>query len=110
MPRPVILCSGPFADMPLADLAAKAAEWGYTGLELCARGDHLDVRQAVGESGYSPGRLAILGDHDLQCPVISSGRVGRAICDVVGLRHRPILPDRVWGDGEPEGVRERATA
>ena len=37
MPRPVILFSGPWADLPLEELAAQAAEWGYQG-SSCAAG------------------------------------------------------------------------
>ena len=110
MPRPVILFSGPFADMPLADLAAKAAEWGYAGLELCCWGDHIEVQHALGDPDYSAGRLALLADHDLQCPVIANHRVGQAVCDVIDDRHRSLVPDYVWGDGNPEAIRERAAA
>src|SRR6476646_2206098 len=108
MPRPIILFSGPFADVPLADLAAKAAEWGYAGLELCCWGDHLEVQHALGDPDYSSSRLAQLADHDLQCPVLANHRVGQAVCDRIDDRHRPLVPDYVWGDGEPEAVRARA--
>jgi sugar phosphate isomerase/epimerase len=110
MPRPVILASGPFADLPLADLAGKAAEWGYSGLELCCWGDHVEVQHALGDPDYAAGRLALLADHDLQCPVLANHRVGQAVCDRIDDRHRPLLPDYVWGDGDPESVCERATA
>jgi sugar phosphate isomerase/epimerase len=30
------------------------------------------------------------------------------VSDPVDARHREILPERVWGDGDPEGVSERA--
>jgi sugar phosphate isomerase/epimerase len=109
MPRPVILFSGPFADLPLADLAAKAAEWGFAGLELCCWGDHLEVQHSLGDPDYSAGRLSLLANHDLQCPVVANHRVGQAVCDRIDERHRPLLPDYVWGSGDPEGVRERAT-
>ena len=34
---------------------------------------------------------------------------GQAVCDdPIDERHRGILSDRVWGDGDPEGVRQRA--
>jgi sugar phosphate isomerase/epimerase len=110
MPRPVILFSGPFADLPLADLAAKAAEWGYAGLELCCWGDHLEVQHALGDPDYSASRLALLADHDLQCPVVACHRVGQAVCGDIDERQRPRLPDYVWGDGDPDGVRARAAA
>ena len=34
--------------------------------------------------------------------------MGQAICDNIDERHKLILPEDVWGDGEPEGVRKRA--
>jgi sugar phosphate isomerase/epimerase len=34
--------------------------------------------------------------------------VGQAVCDRIDERHKSILPDYVWGDGDPEGVRQRA--
>jgi sugar phosphate isomerase/epimerase len=34
--------------------------------------------------------------------------VGQAVCDNIDERHKAILPDEVWGDGDPEGVRQRA--
>jgi sugar phosphate isomerase/epimerase len=34
--------------------------------------------------------------------------VGQCICDPIDERHKNILPDYIWGDGDPEGVRQRA--
>jgi sugar phosphate isomerase/epimerase len=30
------------------------------------------------------------------------------VCDLIDERHQAILPEDVWGDGDPEGVRQRA--
>ena len=30
------------------------------------------------------------------------------MCDPIDERHKAILPERLWGDGDPEGVRRRA--
>src|SRR5437899_3336650 len=108
MPRPVLLFSGPWTDLPLEELAARAAGWGYQGFELACSGDHLEVQRAQSESQYCPAQLELLARHDLQAPVISNHRVGQAVCDAIDDRHRDLLPDYVWGDGETEGVRQRA--
>ena len=39
---------------------------------------------------------------------ISTHLVGQAVCDRIDERHKGILPDYIWGDGDPEGVRHRA--
>ena len=109
MPRPVILFTGPWADLPLEELAAQAAEWGYQGLDLCAWGDHLEVQRALGEDGYAEGLLELCRRHGLEAPVVSCHRVSCAVADPIDDRHRDLVPDYVWGDGSPAGVRKRAT-
>jgi sugar phosphate isomerase/epimerase len=108
MPRPVILFSGQWTDLPLAELAQKAGEWGYQGLELCCWGDHFEVQRALSEPDYCQQKLDALSRFDLTVHVLSNHRVGQAVCDPIDERHQKILPDYVWGDGDPEGVRERA--
>jgi sugar phosphate isomerase/epimerase len=108
MARPVLLFTGPWADMPLEELAGRAAEWGYQGLELCCWGDHLEVQRALSEADYPAAKLELLGRHDLVAPVVSNHRVSTAVCDLIDERHRDIVPDYVWGDGDPAGVRQRA--
>ncbi|MFW6089120.1 MAG: sugar phosphate isomerase/epimerase family protein [Gemmatimonadota bacterium] len=108
MPRPVTLFTGQWADLPLEELAAKAADWGYDGLELACWGDHLDVRRAAEDDAYCAERREILGAHGLDLFAISNHLVGQAVCDPIDQRHRSILPEHVWGDGDPEGVRRRA--
>jgi sugar phosphate isomerase/epimerase len=110
MPRPVILFTGQWADLPLAELAPKVSDWGYQGLELCCWGDHFEVQRALSEEDYCPQKLDLLARHDLQPAVLACHRVGQAVCDAIEPRHRRILPEYVWGDGDPEGVRERAAA
>jgi sugar phosphate isomerase/epimerase len=108
MPRPVILCSGPWSDLPLEELAGRAGEWGYQGLDLCCWGDHLEVQRALSEADYCPQKLALLSRHELALAVVSSHRAGQAVADAIDARHQVILPEYVWGDGRPEGVRQRA--
>ena len=111
MPRPVTLFTGQWADMPIAELAPKAASWGYDGLELATWGDHLDVAKVLDEPGYADRHLAMLAGHGLGVWAISCHLVGQAVADkIIDGRHRAILPPHVWGDGDPEGVRQRAAA
>jgi sugar phosphate isomerase/epimerase len=106
--RPVTLFTGQWADLPLPTLAGNAKDWGYDGLELACSGDHFNVQRALTEPGYVREKWRLLKDHGLLCFAVSNHLVGQAVCDVIDARHRAILPEHVWGDGDPEGVRRRA--
>jgi len=67
------------------------------------------VQRGLSETDYCAARLDLMARHDLQVSVVSNHRVGQAVCDPIDARHRDILPDYVWGDGDPEGVRQRAS-
>jgi sugar phosphate isomerase/epimerase len=111
MARPFTLFTGQWADLPLEEVARRAHEWGYDGLELACWGDHFEVDRALGEDGYLAGRHALLEKYELRCWAISNHLVGQAVCDhPIDARHQAIVPARIWGDGEPEGVRQRAAA
>ncbi len=109
MPRPVTLFTGQWADLPLETLAEKVSEWGFDGLELACWGDHFEVDKALEDDAYVQSRWDILNKHDLDCWSISTHLVGQCVCDdPIDERHKGILPARIWGDGDPEGVRQRA--
>ncbi|MFL5327340.1 MAG: sugar phosphate isomerase/epimerase family protein [Gemmataceae bacterium] len=108
MPRPIILFSGPFADLPLEELAGRASSWSYAGLELAIWGDHLDIHRLLDDSDYATRKLACLSTHELQAPVIAAHRLSQALGDVIDERHRDLVPEHVWGNGDPAGVRRRA--
>ncbi len=108
MSRPVTLFTGQWADLTLDTLAGKAASWGFDGLELACWGDHFDVRQGAESRAYCEDRRALLDRHGLQIFSISNHLAGQAVCDLIDSRHEAILPPHVWGDGDPEGVRQRA--
>ncbi len=108
MPRPVTLFTGQWADLPLEIMCNKASEFGYDGLELACWGDHFDVREAAESDTYCKAKWELLEQHGLACYAISNHLAGQAVCDRIDERHQSILPERVWGDGEPEGVRQRA--
>lgn len=108
MPRPVTLFTGQWADLSLADLLPKVKEMGYDGVELACWGDHFDVQAALSDDNYIKEKWELLTSNGLTCYSISSHLVGQAICDNIDERHAAILPPHVWGDGEAEGVRQRA--
>jgi len=108
MARPVTLFTGQWADLPFETLAQKASEWGYDGLELACWGDHFEVDKALADDGYVQRKWQALKKHGLTCFAISNHLVGQCVCDVpIDARHKSILPARLWGDGKPEGVRQR---
>lgn len=109
MSRPVTLFTGQWADLPLETLAEKVSQWGFDGLELACWGDHFEVDKALSDDGYVQSRWDILNKYDLKCFAISTHLVGQCVCDdPIDHRHKGILPGYVWGDGDPEGVRQRA--
>jgi len=79
--RPVTLFTGQFADMPLEQLATKAKQWGYDGLELACWGDHLDVDRAAKDKPYARGQLELLAKHGLKVFSISNHLAGQLVCD-----------------------------
>ena len=57
----------------------------------------------------SQDRLDILEKYNLKCWAISNHLKGQAVCDdPIDQRHQDIVGPKVWGDGDPEGVRQRA--
>jgi len=109
MSRPITLFTGQWADLPFEEVCRLASGWGYDGLEIACWGDHFDVVAAVTEEGYVERKRQVLAAHGLGARAISNHLVGQAVCDgLIDERHQAILPARVWGDGDPEGVRRRA--
>ena len=106
MSRPVTLFSGQWADLPLETMCQKTSSFGYDGIELACWGDHFEVDKA--DEAYCREKLALLKKYGLDVYSISTHLVSQAVCDNIDGRHRSILPDHIWGDGDPEGVRQRA--
>ncbi|WP_218220993.1 sugar phosphate isomerase/epimerase [Nesterenkonia sp. Act20] len=108
MSRPITLFTGQWADLPFEEVCRLAGEWGYDGLEVACWGDHLDPWR-WDEDDYIADRLALLEKHGLKVWAISNHLTGQAVCDdPIDQRHQDILSEKVWGDGDPEGVRHRA--
>src|SRR6201986_578178 len=109
MARPITLFTGQWADLPFEEVCRLAAEWGYDGLEIACWGDHFEVDGALTEPGYIDRKKNQLEKHNLGVYAISNHLVGQAVCDhPIDERHQDILPEAIWGDGEPEGGRQRA--
>lgn len=108
MARPVTLFTGQWADLSLNELAPLVKQMGYDGVELACWGDHFEVQRALDEPDYIPEKWALLEKHGLTCYAISAHLVGQCVCDRLDERHKAILPEALWGDGEPEGVHQRA--
>jgi sugar phosphate isomerase/epimerase len=108
MARPVTLFTGQWADLTLDTLAGKVAGWGYDGLELACWGDHFEVDKALESDAYIRSRHDILEKHRLSCWAISTHLVGQCVADgLIDERHKAIISPALWGDGNPEGVRQR---
>ncbi|MER7503952.1 sugar phosphate isomerase/epimerase family protein [Nonomuraea pusilla] len=109
MTRPITLFTGQWADLPFEEVCRLASEWGYDGLEIACWGDHFEVDKAVSDDSYVARKKETLDKYRLKVWTISNHLVGQAVCDnPIDERHQGILPARIWGDGEPEGVRRRA--
>lgn len=109
MSRPVTLFTGQWADLPFAEVVRLASEWGFDGLEIACSGDHLDVWKAAEDDAYLAEKKQLLADHNLTVYAISNHLTGQAVCDdPIDARHQGLLSARTWGDGDPEGVRQRA--
>jgi sugar phosphate isomerase/epimerase len=106
MSRPVTLFTGQWADLPFETLCQKAKAFGYDGIEIACWGDHLEVDKA--DEAYCRKKKDILAKNGLKIYAIANHLVGQAVCDIIDERHKSILPPYVWGDGKPEGVRQRA--
>ena len=108
MKRKVTLFTGQWADLTLEEVCKKAVAFGYDGLELACWGDHIEVEKA--DQAYCNAKLALLKKYNLKLFAISTHLVGQAVCDNPDVRHRGMLSDSIWGDGNPEGIRQRAAA
>ena len=106
MARPVTLFTGQWADLPIDEMCSKAKSFGYDGVELACWGDHFEVSKA--DAAYCQAKRDLLAKHGLKHYSISTNLVGQAVCDNIDARHAQILPDYIYGDGDPEGVRQRA--
>lgn len=107
MSRQVTLFTGQWADLPFETVCQKAKSFGYDGLEIACWGDHFEVDKA--DEKYCQAKRKMLDKYGLKVFSISNHLVGQAVLDRIDERHKSIVPQYIWGDGDPEGVRQRAS-
>lgn len=100
------LFSGQWADISLPDFLKLAKKMGFQGVELAMW--HIDRQRALYDDGYIAEIKALFEQNGLELVAISDHLVGQCVCDRIEARHKGIIPDWVWGDGDPHGVNERA--
>ena len=106
MPKPITLFTGQWADMTFEDLCQKAAEWGYSGLEIACWGDHLDVGRAAEEKDYINNKKQILEKNRMNCWALGAHLAGQCVGDSYDERLNAFVPDRV--KGHPDQLRQWA--
>ena len=110
MTHPVTLFTAQWADLPFEEVARRASEWGFDGLEIACKIQHLDVDRALEDEAYLQSRRDILDRYGLGVWALSNHAQGQVVCDdPLDFRHESIVGPRTWGGGETEGVRARAT-
>ena len=108
MGRPVTLFTGQWAVFPSPRARAEGRGMGPPRSELACWGDHFEVDKAVADAGYASLSPRASSAHGSDVWALGAHLVGQAVCDPVDERHRGILPPDVFGDGDPEGARQRA--
>lgn len=106
MARPITLFTGQWADLPFTEIARKAGEWGFDGLELCTWGDHFDVHEAAKSAAYTEQRREVLSTHGLGCWSIGSHLRGQLVGDNPDPRANTFAPEHLAG--KPEEIRKWA--
>lgn len=101
MARPVTMFTGQWADMPIAELAAKASSWGYDGLELACWGDHFDVERGAADKSYCDSHKEMLAERGIGVWAVSNHLAGQLVCDPNNdSRSDMFAPVSLAGDAE----------
>jgi sugar phosphate isomerase/epimerase len=109
MARPITLITAQWADLPFERMCQKASDMGFDGLEIACWGEHFKVDKALEDDGYIRDVRDTLDKYGLSSIALATHLVSQCVGDlIIDERHRGILPSRLWGDGDPEGVRQRA--
>jgi sugar phosphate isomerase/epimerase len=103
MARPVTLFSGQWADLAFEDFCAKAASFGYDGIEIACWGDHMDVRKAATEPSYLEAKKAVLAGHGLKSWALGAHLAGQCVGDLWDPRLDGFAPADCRG--QPDKIR-----
>ena len=106
MARKVTLCTGQWADLPIAKLAGMAKDYGFDGLELACWGDHFDVTRGAKDKKYCEKHRAMLEKKGLGVWAISNHLAGQLVCDNNDARSDAFAPAELAG--KPEAQRKWA--
>jgi len=113
MSRKITMYSAQWGDLNFDVFAKKMSDFGYDGLELkCTLdrpNDHFNVRAVLDDDSYCERKKAQLAELNLGCWALSAHSYGQLILDELDVRHRGMVPEYIWGDGDPTGVRARAS-
>ena len=99
MGRLITLFTGQWADLDFEIICQKAKTFGYDGIEIASWGNHFEIHKA--DEAYCQAKRATLAKYGLQVYAIANHLVGQAVCDNIDIRHKSIVPDYIWGDGDP---------
>ena len=100
--RPIVLCSGQWADLSLEELCKTAVEMGYDGLELILWG-FVDLEKAYTDDSYVAEILDTLNRHNLCCLSVASHLYGQCVGDAPDPRLDNFAPPALAG--KPEEIR-----
>jgi sugar phosphate isomerase/epimerase len=102
MSRPITLVSGQWADLPFDAFCAKAAAFGYDGVEIACWGDHMDVKAAATDPSYVEAKKAVLAKQGLGAWALSAHLAGQCVGDPWDPRLDGFAPAAV--KGKPEAI------
>lgn len=106
MSRKVTIYTGQWGDIPLKELCETLSQIGYDGIELACCENHFDLSKLSEE--YCKEIQNLVGSYGLEIVAFTNHLDTQCICDRIDIRHKSIISDELWGDGEAEGVRKRA--
>lgn len=82
---------------------------GLPRFRIMLLGKHFDVWQSQADDSKLQESLDLLSRFEMSIPVLSMHRISQALCDPADSVLQRILPEEIWADGDPDGIRERTS-